>query len=485
MAAAEARGLEGIVAKLRRSRYEPGRRTPAWLKLKVRPEQELVVGGWTPGEGNATRPRRGRGRRLRGRQAAVRRQGRLGVHGDDAEASCSRRWRRSSTDDAAVRPAATAGLPRPLGRRARRHHVDPAGARDPGRARRLDARRHRPPDGVQGDRARAATRRPSIREEPVASDGRPRRGGSRGRAENPRDRRPKRRRRRTEAHRRRSQEAPAKAAEDREPAARGHDRDARRARPRRARGARAMPATRASGVGRPGDDLKLTNLDKILFPPAPDGAGEPARHEARADRATSPGSRRRCCRTSRSGRSTSSGSRTAPTGPGFWQKDIPSTAPAWLPPLAARSGSRREDRKANEHLIADRVGDAVLARQPGRVRGPRLDVAARRAVPARRSRSIDIDPGDEDDLGGDARRSPGSTGPRSGTSACAATRRRPASAGSRSGSRSSRSTRSARRATGSRGCRRAVGSTVPDLVSWEWAKGSRGGKARLDYTQNT
>src|SRR4051812_20299800 len=53
MAAARSQGLEGIVAKLRRSRYEPGRRTPAWLKLKIRPEQELVVGGWTPGEGNA------------------------------------------------------------------------------------------------------------------------------------------------------------------------------------------------------------------------------------------------------------------------------------------------------------------------------------------------------------------------------------------------------------------------------------------------
>ena len=51
--AARQRGLEGVVAKLRRSRYEPGRRTPAWLKLKIRPEQELVVGGWTPGEGNA------------------------------------------------------------------------------------------------------------------------------------------------------------------------------------------------------------------------------------------------------------------------------------------------------------------------------------------------------------------------------------------------------------------------------------------------
>src|SRR4029078_10582404 len=53
MEAARERGLEGVVAKLRRSRYEPGRRTPAWLKLKIRPEQELVVGGWTPGEGNA------------------------------------------------------------------------------------------------------------------------------------------------------------------------------------------------------------------------------------------------------------------------------------------------------------------------------------------------------------------------------------------------------------------------------------------------
>ena len=37
----------------RRWRYEPGRRTGAWLKIKLRPEQELVVGGWTPGEGNA------------------------------------------------------------------------------------------------------------------------------------------------------------------------------------------------------------------------------------------------------------------------------------------------------------------------------------------------------------------------------------------------------------------------------------------------
>jgi bifunctional non-homologous end joining protein LigD len=35
------------------------------------------------------------------------------------------------------------------------------------------------------------------------------------------------------------------------------------------------------------------------------------------------------------------------------------------------------------------------------------------------------------------------------------------------------------------GLSRAVGSTVPELVSWDWAKADRGGKARLDYTQNT
>ena len=31
---------------------------------------------------------------------------------------------------------------------------------------------------------------------------------------------------------------------------------------------------------------------------------------------------------------------------------------------------------------------------------------------------------------------------------------------------------------------KTVGGVVPDLVSWKWRKGDRGGKARLDYTQN-
>ena len=45
------RGLEGTMAKLRRSRYQPGRRSPQWLKIKRRAEQEFVIGGWTLREG--------------------------------------------------------------------------------------------------------------------------------------------------------------------------------------------------------------------------------------------------------------------------------------------------------------------------------------------------------------------------------------------------------------------------------------------------
>ena len=49
--AARTQELEGIVAKLRRSPYEAGRRSRSWLKLKVRREQEVVVVGWLPGQG--------------------------------------------------------------------------------------------------------------------------------------------------------------------------------------------------------------------------------------------------------------------------------------------------------------------------------------------------------------------------------------------------------------------------------------------------
>jgi bifunctional non-homologous end joining protein LigD len=47
----EERGLEGLVAKRLDSRYLPGRRSRAWLKVKNTRSQELVVGGWLPGQG--------------------------------------------------------------------------------------------------------------------------------------------------------------------------------------------------------------------------------------------------------------------------------------------------------------------------------------------------------------------------------------------------------------------------------------------------
>lgn len=49
--AADERGLEGVVAKRIESPYEPGTRTRTWRKVKVRQRQELVIGGWLPGEG--------------------------------------------------------------------------------------------------------------------------------------------------------------------------------------------------------------------------------------------------------------------------------------------------------------------------------------------------------------------------------------------------------------------------------------------------
>jgi bifunctional non-homologous end joining protein LigD len=50
VAAAEELGLEGVMAKRLDSRYEIGRRSSAWRKIKLRQRQEFVVGGWHPGQ---------------------------------------------------------------------------------------------------------------------------------------------------------------------------------------------------------------------------------------------------------------------------------------------------------------------------------------------------------------------------------------------------------------------------------------------------
>lgn len=49
LAATEEQGLEGVVAKRRDSRYQPGVRSRDWVKVAHRHTTSVVVGGWQPG----------------------------------------------------------------------------------------------------------------------------------------------------------------------------------------------------------------------------------------------------------------------------------------------------------------------------------------------------------------------------------------------------------------------------------------------------
>src|ERR1700730_11224297 len=49
---AKEKGLEGIIAKRKTSTYRPAKRSPDWLKIKARPQQEFVVCGFTEGKGS-------------------------------------------------------------------------------------------------------------------------------------------------------------------------------------------------------------------------------------------------------------------------------------------------------------------------------------------------------------------------------------------------------------------------------------------------
>jgi bifunctional non-homologous end joining protein LigD len=50
--ASQEQGLEGVLAKRRDAPYLPGKRSPTWTKVKNVLMQEVVIGGWTPGEGH-------------------------------------------------------------------------------------------------------------------------------------------------------------------------------------------------------------------------------------------------------------------------------------------------------------------------------------------------------------------------------------------------------------------------------------------------
>ena len=154
--AAQARGLEGIMAKRRSSPYVPGGRTMAWQKIKIRPEQELVVGGWTPGAGKAF----GLGALLVGvyEDGALRYAGKVGAFMGTSRASSRRRSSRSRPT-----PRRSIHRPRPLlpgprhGLRRSSSSVpsSPAGPATGRFARRLQG--HRPRKGPVGRQARGAS----------------------------------------------------------------------------------------------------------------------------------------------------------------------------------------------------------------------------------------------------------------------------------------------------------------------------------------
>jgi bifunctional non-homologous end joining protein LigD len=48
---AQSLGLEGLIGKRAGSRYELGKRSGAWIKIKLHLEQEFVIGGYTEPEG--------------------------------------------------------------------------------------------------------------------------------------------------------------------------------------------------------------------------------------------------------------------------------------------------------------------------------------------------------------------------------------------------------------------------------------------------
>jgi bifunctional non-homologous end joining protein LigD len=237
-----------------------------------------------------------------------------------------------------------------------------------------------------------------------------------------------------------------------------------------------------------GRELKLTNLDKVLFDPKP-GDPEPDGSKPRGGRLPAPVTKRELVRYFAS---------IAPAllphlaeralnlhrypngaaGQGFWQKNT-RDAPSWVKTWKEVGV---EDRNPNVHVVADHA--ATLA-WLGNLAAFEVHAWTNRIEePGKPSFAlIDIDPGEkttwEETL----------TLARLFRTALEHLKLRgyPKTTGRRGiqvwipiePKYTFRQT-----SDWVEGLSRAVGSTVPDLVSWEWAKNRRRGKARLDYTQN-
>jgi DNA ligase D len=451
--AVKAQGLEGLVAKRRDSRYEVGRRSTAWLKVKARPEQELVVGGWTPGEGNAA---------TLGALA-------VGVYEDDrllfagkvgsGFSDRTRRELRALLDELETDTPPFDPPPPPDyrgrwgGDLADIHWVRPElviRAEIGGWTRDGNVRQTSYKGLEQGRDPREVVRERAIAARSIVAAS----GGDQERSSGPSH---------PPAEPTRAPKLdPSWLVSESELAA-------------------LDALAREGSWSIAGQTLKLTNLDKELFPPR-DGVDEPAltkrdviRYFALIAPAMLPHLAGRPLNLQR-----------FPNGvdrPGFWQKDIPSHAPRWLTIWREQGFREREDRSPNDHLVADRTATLCwLGNQAAFEVHAWTSTIADPWSPT--FALIDIDPGtattwDEtlviarlyrtalEHLG--VRAYPKVTGSRGIQAWIPIERGRYTYADTSSWVEK---------------LSRAVGASVPNLVSWEWAKADRGGRARLDYTQN-
>jgi bifunctional non-homologous end joining protein LigD len=165
--------------------------------------------------------------------------------------------------------------------------------------------------------------------------------------------------------------------------------------------------------------------------------------------------------------------------PGFWQKQLPEHAPDWIPRWHDPDAERG---KTTTYLVADEPAALVWAVNFGAVEWhPWTSLAAHRDSPT--YALIDIDPGEAtpwDDVLVLARLHRTALEHLGVRAAVKLTGRRgihiwiPVADGL-----SFHDTR-----TWTAQLSKAIGAVVPELVSWKWDRGDRGGRARLDYTQN-
>jgi bifunctional non-homologous end joining protein LigD len=478
--AAKKLNLEGIVAKLRRSRYEPGARSTAWLKIKIRPEQELVVGGFTPGEGNAKdlgavavgvyegdrlrfAGKVGSGFNARTRKDLRKRLEAIVSPTSPFDPAPERKGELRAVEW--VRPELVIraelggwtreGLVRQTSFKGIDEGHDPLAVK-----RELPVSTRAAAAAAEAEATEAASDAVSAA---ASASARPRKGATAAA--------------RTTRPPTTSTAAKPKAA-PRKPAAKS---TAVSGKPTSATAEElaalaAMPKEGLWSIG--GRELKLTNLDKVLFPPL-DGSKDPpiTKRElvsffVQIGPSILPHLADRPLNLHRFPNGVG--------GPGFWQKDLPSTVPEWLSRWKETGVAERD---ANTHLIADEVATlGWLANQAafeihawtGRLDAPEKPTFA----------LVDIDPGE-----------------RTTWEETLAIARLYRAAFEHLGARAYP------KLTGKRGIQawlpivpkysfsetsawveklsRAIGAMVPDLVSWEWSVNNRQGKARLDYTQNT